>query len=47
MANEASKFTMADGTDVTIVDSRIGDLSSTGVTGATVAAQLSALNSKT
>lgn len=47
MANEASKFTMADGTDVSIVDSRIGDLTSTGITGSTVAAQLKELNSKT
>ena len=46
MANEASKFTMADGTDVSIVDSRIGDLTSTGITGSTVAAQLKELNSK-
>jgi hypothetical protein len=46
MANTADKFTMADGTDVTIVDSRIGDLTSTGITGATVAAQLSALNQR-
>lgn len=47
MANTADKFTMADGTDVKIVDSRIGDLTSTGITGATVAAQLSALNQRT
>ena len=46
MANEASKFTMADGTDVSIVDSRIGDLTTTGITGSTVAAQLKELNSK-
>ena len=45
MANEASKFTMADGTDVSIVDSRIGDLTSTGITGSTVAAQLKELKS--